>query len=177
MESDSDTLWVSIDGLKETHDLLRGKSFDEIMRNIERSTHQKIFAHITINRVNQEDIPQLVRFISDKVRGITFQFHYPYSGESDPLLLTSEERILVLDELIRLKRRGLPLANSYACLQALKDNRWKCHSWMMLCCGQISCEKCGFSAHTEISLAYDGVLESIRAGRNIFLSSMRSVHA
>jgi len=110
----------------------------------------------------------------------------------------------VLCNLIKMKKDGLPIANSYACLQALKDNRWKCHPWMIasvdpdgkitqgcyvknrgeISCekcgfsahteislaysGEISCEKCGFSAHTEISLAYSGVIGSLRVGNTIF---------
>ncbi len=192
LEADSDIIWVSIDGLRKTHDLLRGKSFDRIMANIKRSTHPKIYAHTTINRVNQGEIAKMVRFLSDKIRGLTFQFHYPYNGESDDLLLTFEERKIVLNELIMLKKDGFPVANSYACLKALKENKWKCHSWMIASVepdgkltqgcyikgrGEVSCEKCGFSAHTEISLAYSGVIESIKAGKKIFLSSRRSLHA
>jgi len=192
LEANADTIWVSIDGLKKTHDLLRGESFDRIMANIKRSTHPKIYAHTTINKVNQGEIPEMVRFISDKVKGLTFQFHYPYAGENDDLMLTFGERKMVLDELIKLKKDGLPIANSYACLQALKDNKWRCHSWMIASVepdakltqgcyikgrGEVSCQKCGFSAHTEISLAYSGVIESIRAGKKIFLSSKRPANA
>jgi MoaA/NifB/PqqE/SkfB family radical SAM enzyme len=183
LEADSDIIWVSIDGLKKTHDLLRGRTFERIMGNIKRSTHPKIYAHTTINRVNQREIPKMVRFLSDKVKGLTFQFHYPYTGEADDLVITFEERKIILDELIRLKKDGFPVANSYACLQALKDNKWRCHSWIIASVepdgkitqgcyikgrGKVSCKKCGFSAHTEISLAYSGVIESIKAGREIF---------
>jgi len=134
----------------------------------------------------------MVRFLSDKVKGLTFQFHYPYTGENDDLLLTFEERGMVLNELIKLKKDGFLIANSYACLQALKDNKWKCHSWMIASVepdgkltqgcyikgrGEVSCKKCGFSAHTEISLAYSGVIESIKVGKKTFFSSRRLVHA
>jgi hypothetical protein len=34
--------------------------------------------------------------------------------------------------------------------------------------GVIACEQCGFSAHTEISLAYAGRLGPICTGRKIF---------
>lgn len=192
LEANSDIIWVSIDGLKKTHDLLRGESFDRIMANIKRSAHPKIYAHTTINRMNQGEIPEMVKFLSPKVKGLTFQFHYPYSGEADDLVLTFEERKIVLDELIKLKKDGFPIANSYACLQALKDNKWRCHSWMIASVepdgkltqgcyikgrGEVSCKKCGFSAHTEISLAYSGVIESIKAGKKILLSSRRPGHA
>jgi len=192
LEADADIIWVSIDGLRKTHDLLRGESFDKIMTNIKKSTHPKIYAHITINKVNQEDMSEMVKFLSPQVKGLTFQFHYPYTGENDGLMLTFEERKVILDGLIKLKKDGFPLLNSYACLQALKNNKWRCYPWMIASVepdgkltqgcyikgrGQISCQKCGFSAHTEISLAYSGVIESIKAGKKILLSSGRQVHA
>jgi len=183
LEVDSDIIWVSIDGLKETHDQIRGESFEKIMANLENCSHPNVYAHITINSVNREEVPELVEFISSKVRGITIQFHYPYDGVEDKLFLPFSQRHKILDSLIKMKRDGFPIANSYACLRALKDNRWKCHSWMIASVGpdgkitqgcyvknrgEISCEKCGFSAHTEISLAYSGVIEALRVGNKIF---------
>lgn len=192
LQADADIIWVSIDGLRKTHDSLRGKSFDRIITNIKESTHPKIYAHITVNSVNQEEIAGMVRFLSPKVEGLTFQFHYPYSGGKDGLMLDTEERKVILDELIKLKKDGFPIANSYACLRALKDNKWRCRPWMIASVepdgkltqgcylegrAAVSCKKCGFSAHTEISLAYSGVIESIKAGKKILLSSRRPVHA
>jgi hypothetical protein len=34
--------------------------------------------------------------------------------------------------------------------------------------GPISCEHCGFAAHTEISLAYSGVIGAMLVGKKIF---------
>ncbi|MFC1691924.1 radical SAM protein [Candidatus Latescibacterota bacterium] len=183
LEVDSDIIWISIDGLKKTHDLIRGETFEKIIANIEASSHEKIYAHITINSLNWKEVPDLVAFLSSKVKGITIQFHYLYNGLEDKLFLPHSERKKILDNLINMKRNGFPIANSCACLQALKDNRWKCHSWMIASVGsdskitqgcyvknrgEISCERCGFSAHTEISLAYSGVIESLRVGNKIF---------
>ncbi len=186
IEIDSDIVWVSIDGMKETHDRIRGQSFERIMSNIEASSHPRLYAHITINSLNWEETPRLVEFLASRVKGITIQFHYPYEGVDEELFLPFDSRRAVLDDLIRLKRRGLPLADSRACLEALKDNRWKCRPWMIASVdpdgkltrgcyvkdrGQISCEKCGFAAHTEISLAYNGVLGAIRVGSRVFQRS------
>jgi MoaA/NifB/PqqE/SkfB family radical SAM enzyme len=183
IEIDSDTVWVSIDGLKETHDRIRGESFERAMANLEASSHPRIYAHITINTLNWEEVPELVELLAPKVAGITVQFHYPYQGVEDELFLPFGERQKVLDDLIRMKRRGLPIANSYASLEALKDNRWKCRPWMIASVdpngklthgcyirgrGEISCERCGFSAHTEISLAYGGEIESMLVGSRTF---------
>jgi len=189
IELDSDNVWVSIDGLKETHDRIRGKSFEGIMANISASSHPRIYAHITINSLNWKEVPELVEYLShaeelcSKVKGITVQFHYPYQEVEEDLFLPFDKRRKVLDDLIRLKRQGLPIADSYACLEALKDNRWRCRPWMIASVdpsgklthgcyvkgrGEVACERCGFSAHTEISLAYSGVIESILVGGRIF---------
>ena len=124
----------------------------------------------------------MVKFLSDKIKGITIQFHYPYE-ENDSLTLPFKERRQVLDTLIELKREGYPITDSYLCLKSLKDNNWQCQDWMLanveedgsinLGCyvkgrGDIQCKMCGFAAHTEISLAYKWHLEAILAGRKIF---------
>ena len=181
--ADADLIWVSIDGLRNTHNRLRCGSFDTLIENIQNSSHPKIFAHITINSENFKEISDVIKFLSSYVRGITIQFHYPYrEGEAD-MSLSQQERQEVLDTLIRLKKKGFLVSNSFACLNALRENRWKCHAWMIASVdpdgtitngcyiqnrGVISCEKCGFSAHTEISLAYSGVIESIRLKNKIF---------
>ena len=128
-------------------------------------------------------IPELVQFLEGKVKGITIQFHYPYEDCDEELFLPFDRRRAVLDKLIGMKKRGLPVADSYACLEALKDNRWKCQPWMIASVdpdgqltrgcyvkgrGEVACERCGFAAHTEISLAYRGVIESILVGKRTF---------
>jgi len=141
-----------------------------------------MFANITINSINGAEIPDLVKFLKGKVKGITIQFHYPYEKE-DSLTLAFDERRKVLNGLIGLKKKGYPIADSYRALDALKHNSWRCRDWMLanvepdgtihLGCyvkgrGDIQCRWCGFAAHTEISLAYGWHVPSIMAGRKIF---------
>jgi len=186
IEVDSDIVWVSIDGLKETHDRIRGESFERIMANIESSPHPRIYAHVTINSLNWTEVPELVEFLSRMVKGITIQFHYPFDEVDEGLFLPFDQRRQTLDGLIRMKRQSSPVANSYACLEALKDNRWRCRPWLIASVdpdgklthgcylkgrGEISCQRCGLSAHTEISLAYNGVIESILVGIRTFFPS------
>jgi MoaA/NifB/PqqE/SkfB family radical SAM enzyme len=178
----ADIVWVSVDGLAESHNRVRGPVFDRVMANIAASTHPNIFANVTINGLNWEEIPELVRFLAGRVSGITVQFYYPYEGTED-LSVTGDQRRWVLQELIALKRAGYPLADSVPALRALMDNSWRCHPWLLAnvepdgsveygCYlrnrAEISCEKCGFAAHTELSLAYDWNLAAIAAGRKVF---------
>jgi MoaA/NifB/PqqE/SkfB family radical SAM enzyme len=185
IEVDSDIVWVSIDGLQATHDRVRGQSFERAIAYIEASSHPRIYAHITINSLNWQEMPELVAFLSDKVKGITVQFHYPYQEVEQALFLPFDRRRQVLDNLIGLKREGWPIANSYACLKALQDNRWRCRPWMIASVdpdgqlthgcylknrGEVHCEQCGFSAHTEISLAYGWRIGPILTGHRIFFA-------
>lgn len=178
-----DTLWVSIDGLEETHNRLRGAPiFARVMDHIAASQHPRLFAHITINAVNAHEIPELIRFLSARVRGITLQFYYPYN-QQDELFLDFDRRERLLEEIITLKKQGLPVLNSFPALQALKRNTWRCDDRLIDNAnpdGQINqgcylknradidCQKCGFSPHTEISLACKLNPQSILAGQKIF---------
>lgn len=179
----ANTVWVSFDGLRETHNYIRGKQiFDDVIKNIQNSSHPNIYASVTINKLNVKEIPELVRFLNKLVKGITIQFHYPYD-QVDDLMVSKDERHWILDELIKLKKAGYCIADSYKALEALKENKWRCHDWMLadvdpdgkinLGCyvknrGKVSCKDCGFAAHTEISIAYDLNIEAVMVGRTIF---------
>jgi Fe-coproporphyrin III synthase len=182
LKSESDIIWVSIDGLKKKHELNRGKSFDKIMANIETSSHPNLLANITITKLNWLEIPELVKYLETKVRGITVQFYYPFPNTTD-LSLETTNRIKVLDELIRLKSEGYNILDSIDALQALKMNTWRCHDWLIASAepdgkmnigcylknrAEISCADCGFAAHTEISLAYDWNWGAIAVGKKTF---------
>lgn len=179
----ANTVWVSFDGLEDTHNYIRGRQiFADVLRNIKSSSHPNIYANITINRLNVKEVPELVKFLNKLVKGVTIQFHYPYD-EANDLTVLQDERRWVLDELIKLKNGGYSVADSVAALNALKENKWQCHDWMLadvdpdgkinLGCyvknrGPVNCQSCGFAAHTEISLAYDLNLEAIKVGKRIF---------
>jgi MoaA/NifB/PqqE/SkfB family radical SAM enzyme len=179
IETSADIVWVSLDGLRETHDALRCESFDRAIGHIKESSHPNILANLTINARNWQEIPDLVRFLRGLVRGITIQFYYPYEGTED-LLLSAEGRVWVLDQLLALKREGYPLLNSRAALMRLRHNTWRCHPWLISTTepdgsithgcylrnrSAIHCQLCGFAAHAEISLAYDVNLEAIWGAR------------
>lgn len=179
----TDILWVSIDGLRETHNRLRGADiFDRVIDNIRKSNHPKLFAHITVNNENANEIPALAEFLAPLVKGITIQFYYPYNRQ-DGLFLDFDRRADLLARLIEMKKAGLPILNSAPAMKALQYNNWKCVDWLVTSANpdgsitqgcylrgrdDIDCARCGFSPHTEISLAWQGSLAAIRAGNEIF---------
>jgi len=182
LKSPADIIWVSIDGLKQTHEANRGVCFDKIMHNIDSSSHPRIFANITINKLNYQEIPALIKFLDKKVRGITIQFYYPFPNSED-LALSNSERKAVLEKLIGLKKNGYPILDSISVLEALKDNQWRCHDWLIASAepdgrinigcylkdrAEISCDQCGFAAHAEISKAFEWNWEAISVGKRTF---------
>ena len=179
-----DIFFISIDGLKETHDKLRGKSFDSIMRNIEKNRRQKkIIANICISSENVDEIGELVRFLNDKVYGITIQFFYPYDNVED-LRLGNKDKKELLKNLIDLKRKGIKLLNSISCMKMMVDNTWKCDDFLVANVEQdgrlsqgcylknktaeVLCRDCGFAVHCEISLAYGLNIGALNSARKIF---------
>ncbi len=184
LDVNPDVLWVSLDGLQPTHDRLRGAPvFERIIQNIRRSNHPRLHAHITINNQNHREVIPLIQFLRGLVRGVTIQFYYPYN-RADALFLDFDSRERLLDELIALKRQGYPILNSDSALRALKRNTWRCVDSLLDCAdpdgslrqgcylrgrSDIDCPRCGFSPHTEISLAVRGDLRAILAGIRIFL--------
>ncbi|HPC00848.1 MAG TPA: radical SAM protein [Syntrophales bacterium] len=182
----ADRLWVSIDGLKETHDRLRSASFDTVWSHIV-SCGRPFMVHFTVNRINRRDIGPLLERLRE-VRGfggMTVQFFYPYGGGEEDLTLSSFERGAVVEEVAALKARGFPILNSQGRLRAMVENTWKCRDDILVnvdpdgtvtegCYarrrGRIDCRACGFTPVAEASAAVALHPGSLRAGWSIFLA-------
>jgi MoaA/NifB/PqqE/SkfB family radical SAM enzyme len=182
----SDIIWVSIDGKRETHNILRNNSFDQLVKNINETKHKKILVHYTINRENwneiEENIISLSKIISFK--GITYQFFYPYNQGEEDLLLSKQKRKEAVFKIIKLKEKGYNILNSKKTLLKMIDNKWKCHEDLLTnidpdgtitngCYvtkrGRKNCENCGFTPVAEASGALDFKIGSMIAGWKIFM--------
>lgn len=78
----ADMVFVSVDGLRNTHDALRGESFERIMRNIRDSDHASLYVNYTINNRNKDEIRGFCEHVNgmERIRGTFFYFHTPYYG-------------------------------------------------------------------------------------------------
>lgn len=186
LDMPADIIWVSLDGLKETHDRLRSGSFDKVWSNLHASRHGRLFVHFTINRENRHDIRPLLEKLKNipAFCGMTVQLFYPYGQGEAPLTLSDGERSAVLEDVIAMKKQGFPILNSAGRLRAMIRNDWRCHDDILInvdpdgtftrgCYvksrGRINCRACGFSAVSEASGAIDLLPGSLRAGWSIFL--------
>jgi len=188
IETSADMAWVSLDGMQAAHQANRGLCWDRIMANLAASSHPRLYAQVTVNRTNWTDLPELVSFLVGRVQGVTVQFFYPYP-ESEDLWLPWAERRLLLEQLRTLKHEGYPLLDSDRALRDLGDNRWRCHDWLIANAepdpdnparaqvrfgcylkgrAEADCRRCGFTAHAELSLAYDLHPQALLTGQQVF---------
>lgn len=159
----ADTVFVSMDGLRETHDGLRGASFDRIVRNIEESSHPSLFVNFTINSRNQAEVEEFCAFADglEPIRGTFFYFHTPYYGH-DELYLERPRREVILRDLLTYKQR-YRILNSRAGLRSALRNDWKrplgiCSVYekgkTYACCRFSGdpelCRDCGYLSYAEI---------------------------
>lgn len=182
----ADILWVSIDGLKETHDRLRSDSFDRIWNNLKGSTHPRIFIHFTMNRENWGELERLLKLLKEvpAVRGATLQLFYPYRQGEECLVLPPAERRAALKKAILLKDQQHPILNSSRNLKTMIENNWHCHDDILInvdpdggittgCYaknrGRINCRDCGFTPVAEASGAIDLNISALMAGIRVFL--------
>jgi len=184
----ADVVWVSLDGLQASHEANRGPVWERVLANMATCQHPRLFVQVTISRANWMDVPKLMVFLAGRVQGMTIQFFYPYP-ESDDLWLPWPERQWVLRQLRALKRQGYPVTDSYRALRDLEDNRWRCHDWLIANAepdpaspdralihygcylkgrAAADCRRCGFAAHTELSLAYDLHPGALWTGQQVF---------
>ena len=159
----ADTVFISVDGLQEKNDYLRGKSFDRIMKNIRESVHPSLYLNYTINKYNKAEIGDFCEYISDimQIKGVFFYFHTPYYGK-DELYIDPGEKNEIILEIIRLKSRH-KILNSRAGLKSAMKNRWKrpldiCRVYeegkIYNCCRYNEdpelCQECGYLSYPEI---------------------------
>ena len=164
LRSSADTLFVSLDGLQDTNDRLRGRSFDSAVDNINRSTHRKILINFTISAQNEGDIEEFCDFIPtlQHIKGIFFYFYTPYDG-TQGLHIDLAERRQIIRRIVALKERGYPILNSKAGLRMVYEDTWDrpidlCYIYanntLHQCCRAIgsdeACKSCGYLGYAEL---------------------------
>lgn len=185
---DSDIIFISLDGLEDAHNKIRGDVFNLIIENIKKNNKsKKIIVNITLSKINVDDAISLIKFLQGFVYGITIQFFYPYEGVEN-LSLSLLEKEKIINEIIKLKVRGFNILDSKTALRKMIKNNWKCEDYLVASVDpdgkinygcylknrvkNISCENCGFLAHCEISLSFQLNLDALISAKKIFWSKI-----
>ncbi len=177
----ADSIWVSMDGVGEAHDLIRGKgAFARLEKNVADCGCPALSANMAINSLNYESVANAIEYVASNpaFRMISLNFHTPFPG-TEHLELPHDKRLEVIDLILDYKRRGFPIMNSRSGLLKMRDNDFTRRCWMTnfifadgtrsdICAGHAAglCPKCGFCMAGEESavmeLRPDTILSALR---------------
>ena len=164
IEIKTDTVFVSLDGMKEVHDLIRGKSYERILFNIRQSSHKKILINYTVTKKNLDVIEEFLEEMRQikNIKGTFFYLYTPSKGV-DELYLTRDEKKGIIGKILYLKSRGYNIVNSKSGLLSVYNDTWKrptnlnyifAENRMFTCCRDFGnaeiCKDCGYLGFAEI---------------------------
>lgn len=186
MESEADSIWVSLDGLGEYHDDIRGKgAFDRLVKNIATANHPALSVNMVINSRNRSSVEETIEFAKTNphIKSISLNFHTPYPG-TESLFLDWEKRAEVIDLIIRKKKAGYPIMNSVSGLKLMKTNQFKKYCWvtnfilsdgtrLTECAGKTAgvCDRCGLSMAGEMNAVLSLKPDTVFAGMKLRMFS------
>ncbi len=172
---EADVIFLSIDGMKETHNAIRGDTFDTIMHNVKTANGSNICVYMAVNNMNYLEIPQVCAMVRENpnIKSISFNFHTPYEG-TGRLSLTSAQKTQAVDTIRQLIKQGYPIFNLYTSLEHFLRNDWSrpCYQCIVsennrrYICGRCSeidglCHECGYLFAVEFSLLFKGNIKII----------------
>jgi MoaA/NifB/PqqE/SkfB family radical SAM enzyme len=181
--SHADSIWVSLDGYGKYHEEIRGKgTFARLEKNIAESGHKHLSVNMVVNKYNYESVEQTVEYVKNNphIESISINFYTPFPGVED-LMLTKEQRLKVIDTVIRMKKDGYPIMNSVSGLKLMKHNKFKRHCWVTNfvyadhthsnCVGEQLgiCDDCGLCMAGEMNAVFNFHPDTIFAGLKLRL--------
>ena len=118
------SIWVSMDGVGEYHDRVRGEgTFARLEKNIAASGFKHICVNMVVNALNYESVDAAIEYAKNNpaIEQISINFHTPYPG-TEYLKLSKEKEVEIIDKVLEYKRRGYPIMNSRSGLKLMKRN-------------------------------------------------------
>lgn len=175
----ADSIWVSLDGLGDYHDEIRGKgAFKRLEKNVSACGHKALSFNMVINSKNYQSVKDTIEYATNHpaIRSISLNFHTPYKG-TEELFLDWEIRKKVIDEIIAMKKAGYPIINSVSGLKLMKHNQFKKQCWvsnfiladgtkLTECTGKTAglCNQCGLCMAGEMHSVFTLKPDTIWAG-------------
>ena len=169
---EADLILLSLDGGRETHNFIRGETYDTILKNIENATKDNICLYMAINQLNKAEIHEVCKVANRKknVRAVSFNFHTPYPN-TEELSLSVAEKKKCCDEIEKEMSDKTPVFNLKSAFPYIINNDFKtpCHQCVVMEKGKLStcgrcveipdlCDRCGYFFAAEYALVFQGHL-------------------
>lgn len=109
---EADVIFLSIDGDKEAHNLIRGDTFDTILDNAKKASNSNICIYMAINKLNYKTVPKVAKLAKDhpNINSISFNFHTPYKG-TELLSLSYKEKEETVKVIKDMMKKDMPIFN------------------------------------------------------------------
>jgi radical SAM family uncharacterized protein len=128
-------IYVSIDGLEETHDAIRGVggSFRKAVRGICASKEKvPVTINTTVISENVDEVESIVELAKDLGIKISVAIAHEYcnTNASSP---AAGKISKIAHRLMEMKREGYPVVNSIGYFKVIaKEKKWRCKPWTMI---------------------------------------------
>ncbi len=128
----ADSVWVSIDGIAETHDAIRGQgSFEQLATQLSEVKRGNISANMVVNALNYHDVERVLEWVKQhpNIQSIALNFHTPFPS-TEALKLEKPLRNKVIDTVIAYKKKGHRIQNSVSGLRTMKGKVTPDYCWI-----------------------------------------------
>ena len=118
------SIWVSMDGVGECHDRIRGEgTFARLEKNIQQSGFKHICVNMVVNPLNCDSLDAAMEYVKTNpaIEQISINFHTPYPG-TEYLALPTEKKLEIINKVLDYKKKGYPIMNSCSGLKLMKRN-------------------------------------------------------
>lgn len=172
---EADIISLSLDGMRESHNLIRGDTYDVIMKNLGKASNSNICIYMAVNKLNYKEIEKVGRLAKEhpNINSISFNLHTPYEG-TEYLSLSGEEKKEIVGKIKKMIEEDIPVFNLKSALDVYLRGSWQrpCHQCIVwennkryICgrCVEIEglCEECGYLFAVEFSLLFKGNIRII----------------
>ncbi|MFI3297641.1 MAG: radical SAM protein [bacterium] len=173
------SIWVSLDGVGEFHETIRGKgTFARLEKNIAECGHKDLSVNMVVNKYNHTSVIDTIEYVKNNpaIQQISINFYTPFP-DAENMMIDWDRRHEVIDEVIALKRKGYPIMNSVSGLKLMKHNKFKRRCWVTnfiyangersaTCIGLNMgiCDDCGLCMAGEMNAVFSFKLDTIFAG-------------
>lgn len=172
---EADLILLSLDGDRKTHNIIRGNTYDTILKNIKYATKNNICLYMAINQINKYKIKNVADIAKREknIKAISFNFHTPYE-DTKHLQLCKKDKKICCHIITKLKKQNYPIFNLVNAFHYLINNTFPtpCYQCVVMEQGNISicgrcinekglCKKCGYFFVAEYTLLFKGNLKII----------------
>lgn len=172
---EADLILVSLDGGRDTHNMIRGDTYDLILENIKNAASDNFCLYMAINQINKSEIETVCEIAkhTKNVKAVSFNFHTPYP-KTEYLTLSREEKQDCCDRLTRMIDEGYPILNLKSAFPSIVNNSFETpcrqciimengHEWVCGRCIDIEglCDECGYFFVAEYTQIFNGNLKAI----------------